>query len=474
MQNKRTGKPTGKPTGKSTVGKYIKQKSDTIKPYGRREETGKSDSRRPDTNKPYGRREESGKSDSRRPDNRRPEVNKNEAERPVKKIKSKCPISKKCGGCQYLDTPYADQLEIKQRNLRIRLEPFGKPEKIIGMEDPFYYRNKVTAVFKRKKDGSIESGVYEEGTHNVLPVTKCYIENRKAGEIIRTIAGLLKSFKITIYNEDSGYGLLRHVMVRTGEKSGQILVVMVTSAPVFPSKNNFVKALLEVHPEITTIVQNINEKQTSVVLGYKENVMYGKGYIEDTCCGKTFRISPRSFYQINPVQTEVLYRKAVELAQLTGKEKVLDAYCGIGTIGIIASDGAKEVIGVELNRDAIADAKINAKINQVKNITFYSNDAGRFMTELAEQNVEMDVVFMDPPRSGSDEAFLNALLKLAPDRVVYISCGPESLANDLKVLTKGVGKGAEKVSYQVEKICPVDMFPHTVHIECIACIQKIQ
>lgn len=378
-----------------------------------------------------------------------------------------CPISRKCGGCQFLDVPYKKQLEKKQAYIDELLAAYGSGEKIVGMENPYHYRHKVHAVFHRKKSGEIISGVYEEGTHHVLPVTRCLIEHQKADEIIETVRGLLKSFKITVYNENSGYGLLRHVMLRVGYATGQIMVVLVTAGAMFPSKQNFAKALRKVHPEITTIVQNINERNTSMVLGDRDVVIYGKGYIEDSICGKTFRISPRSFYQVNPEQTEHLYRKAIDYAGLTGNEVILDAYCGIGTIGIIAGERAKEVIAVELNKDAVRDARVNAKINGMKNITFYQNDAGRFMSGLSEQGKQVDVVFMDPPRSGSDEAFLSSILKLAPKKVVYISCGPETLARDLKFLTK-------QGRYRVERFGAVDMFPFTGHTECVVLMQKGQ
>lgn len=377
---------------------------------------------------------------------------------------SACPIMKKCGGCCYQDIPYKEQLEIKQKSICRLLGAFGRVEPILGMENPFHYRNKVHAVFARKKDGSIISGVYEEGTHKVLPVDKCLIENEKADEIIRTIRDLVKSFKIKIYNEDSEYGLLRHVLVRVGRQSKEIMVVLVLASPVMPSKNNFVKALRKAHPEITTIVVNVNDKRTSMVLGDKEQVIYGKGYIEDTLCGSVFRISPKSFYQVNSVQTEKLYRKALEFAGLTGKETVLDAYCGIGTIGIIASGFAKEVIGVELNLDAVRDAKINAKRNGIENISFYHNDAGVFITELAEQHKKIDVVFMDPPRAGSDEAFLSSVAKLMPEKIVYISCNPLTLERDLKYLVKH--------GYRVERMVPVDMFAGTNHVETIVSLSR--
>lgn len=242
------------------------------------------------------------------------------------------------------------------------------------------------------------------------------------------------------------------------------MVVLVTASPVFPSKNNFVKALREKHPEITTIIQNINGRSTSMVLGEKEHVLFGKGYIEDVLCGHRFRISSKSFYQVNPVQTEKLYNKAMELAALTGSETVLDAYCGIGTIGITASGRAKRVIGVELNKDAVRDAVQNAKRNEIKNIEFYCNDAGRFMSRMAAQGEKLDVVFMDPPRSGSTEEFIHSVAEAGPRKVVYISCGPETLARDLKIFARN--------GYRAREAWGVDLFPWTGHVETVVFLSR--
>ncbi|MGB8451861.1 MAG: 23S rRNA (uracil(1939)-C(5))-methyltransferase RlmD [Anaerocolumna sp.] len=372
---------------------------------------------------------------------------------------SLCPVIKKCGGCQLLDISYEQQLKIKQKRVEELLQKFAKVEPIIGMDNPYHYRNKVHAVFDHDRKGNPISGVYEAGTHRVVPVESCMIEDEKADAIIETIRGMLKSFKIKTYDEDSDFGLLRHVLIRKGFNSGQIMVVLVLASPILPSKRNFIKALLKHHPEITTIVVNVNNKKTSMVLGEKEQVIYGKGYIEDSLCGKVFRISPKSFYQVNPIQTEILYGKAIELAGLTGKETIVDAYCGIGTIGLIASDHAKKVIGVELNQDAVRDANTNAGRNKITNVDFYNKDAGEFISQVAAQGQSVDMVFMDPPRAGSDEKFLNSLCALAPERVVYISCNPETLERDLKYLVNN--------KYRVERVIPVDMFPGTVHVEVI-------
>ena len=378
--------------------------------------------------------------------------------------KSNCHIFKKCGGCQYINLSYEEQLKKKHKDLQRLLGNFCKVDVVRGMENPYHYRNKVNAAFQRKKNGEIVAGTYESGTHFVVENPDCLIEDVKAQKIISTIKLLIKSFKITVYNEDTGYGLLRHVMVRTAHKTGQIMVVLVTASPVFPSKKNFVKALMDRHPEITTIVQNINEKKTSMVLGERNQVLAGKGFIEDVLCGRRFCLSPNSFYQVNSTQTEVLYNTAISLAGLTGKECVLDAYCGTGTIGLALSEHAKEVLGVELNKDAVRDAIVNAKRNGVKNIRFYNNDASKFMSQLAASDKKIDVVMMDPPRSGSNSVFLSSLCKLTPKRVVYISCGPESLARDLKFLTKH--------GYTVEKIVGVDMFPWTCHVETVVLLSQ--
>ena len=336
---------------------------------------------------------------------------------------------------------------------------------IIGMEEPYHYRNKVHAVFGLDRKNNPISGIYKEGTHRILPVDSCLIEDQKADEIIVTIRSMLRSFKIRVFDEDTGYGLLRHVLIRRGFTTGEILVVLVTASPVFPSKNNFVKALREKHPEITTIVQNINGRSTSMVLGDKEHVLYGKGYIEDVLCGLRFRISSRSFYQINSAQTEKLYAKAMELAELTGNETVLDAYCGIGTIGLIASKHAGKVIGVELNQDAVRDAVQNAKKNGITNAQFFCNDAGRFMSHMAARGESADVVFMDPPRSGSTEEFIDAVALMQPKRVVYISCGPDTLARDLRMFAKH--------GYKAKEAWPVDLFGWTEHVEVVCCLHRV-
>ena len=375
------------------------------------------------------------------------------------KHQPECKLAKKCGGCQMQNMNYADQLVWKQNRVKYLIGRFCHVAPIHGMDDPYHYRNKVQAAFGLDSRHKIISGVYQSSSHRIVPVDSCMIEDKIADSIIVTIRKLMPSFKMQAYDERSGTGFLRHVLVKRGFSTGEVMVVLVAANPIFKHQKNFVEKLRELHPEITTIIFNVNDKFTSLVLGQREKILYGKGYIEDVLCGKTFRISAKSFYQINPIQTEFLYSTAVSLAGLTGQETVLDAYCGTGTIGLIASDHAKQVLGVELNRDAVQDAIANARRNDVKNCWFTAADAGDYMVEMARRKEKLDVLFMDPPRAGSDEKFLNSVLKLSPARVVYISCNPETLARDLEILTKG--------GYRAICAQPVDMFPHTNHVECV-------
>ncbi len=374
-----------------------------------------------------------------------------------------CSYHKKCGGCEYSGIPYEEQLQKKEKRVTRLLREFGKVEPIVGMSYPYYYRNKVHAVYAQKKNGQVICGTYEKDSHRVVDIESCLLEDKQSTAIIRDIRGLLRSFKIKPYNEDTGYGLLRHVLVRHAHATGEVMVVLVIASPILPSKNNFVKALRQMHPEITTVVLNINGRNTSMVLGDQEKVLYGKGYIVDELLGMRFRISAKSFYQVNPIQTKHLYQGAISLADLSGKERVLDAYCGTGTIGMIASRDAKEVVGVELNRDAVRDAITNAKTNQARNIRFVCEDATEYICKAAANKEHFDVVLMDPPRAGSTKEFVDAVISLAPERVVYVSCNPETLARDLKWFCR---------AYRVETIRPYDMFPLTGHVETVVLLSK--
>ena len=360
---------------------------------------------------------------------------------------------------------YSESLEYKQKMIEKLIRPFCKVNKIIGMDEPYFYRNKVHAVVGGDRKGNIYAGTYEVGSHKIVPIDKCLLDNEKADAIIATVIKLMKSFKYRPYNEDTGRGFLRHILIRTAEVTGEIMVTLVVGENIFPSKSNFIKALTAEHPEITTIVMNVNSKRTSMVLGEKEETLYGKGYIEDILCGKRFRISSKSFYQVNHEQTEKLYNIAIGYAALTGKENVFDAYSGIGTIGICASDNALSVTGVELNRDAVKDALTNCRLNNLKNVKFMAGDAGEHMEKEAASGRKYDVVFMDPPRSGSSLKFINSVCKMAPSKVVYISCGPESLARDLQLFKK---KG-----YRVVECQPVDMFGWTGYVETVCLLSKL-
>jgi len=374
--------------------------------------------------------------------------------------KKPCPVFGRCGGCTLIDLPYEEQLAKKQEWVKGLLSKYGKVEPIIGMKgSPWNYRNKVHWAFAGDRKGGIVAGSYEESTHRIVSLKGCLLENKTADRIMCTIRDLMPSFRLTGYNEYTGRGFLRHVLIRVGRVTGEVMVVLVTATNVFPGKNNFIHALREKHPEITTIVMNLNDKYTSMVLGDKDTVLYGKGYIEDELCGKRFKISPHSFYQINPVQTEVLYRTAIELAGFQGDENVIDAYCGVGTIGLIAAEHVGQVIGVELNKDAVRDAIINAKTKGVKNISFVCADAGQYMEQLAAAGERADVVLMDPPRTGSSEAFIRSLSVMKPRKIVYVSCNPETLARDMGGLTK--------IGYKAQRIVPVDMFPGTDAAEVI-------
>ena len=335
------------------------------------------------------------------------------------------------------------------------------------MEEPWHYRNKMIIGFQRDKQRRIQAGFYEEFSHRIIPYKRCPLHPEICDDIIAGIVELMGKLRIEPYDEDKRRGLMRHVVVRYGAVSRQIMIVLVLNSNVFPARKNFIQELRSRYPQITTIVQNVNTRKTSVVLGDEERVLYGPGYIEDVLCGMTFRISAKSFYQINHEQTEVLYQRSVELLKLNGRETVLDAYCGIGTIGMYVSRFVKQVIGVEINGDAVKDARINAKINQINNIRFVCDDAGRFMSRLAAEKKRLDVVIMDPPRSGSSEEFIKSLVRMKPSQVLYISCNPQTQMRDLQVF--------ERMGYRVQgKLVPVDMFPHTVHVESIVLLSKLK
>lgn len=385
------------------------------------------------------------------------------------RVKPQCPIYDRCGSCQLMHLNAEGQKKYKNRSIQQLCQQAKglhlKTDDIKTMEKPGHYRNKMIIGFQKNKQKRIQAGFYEEFSHRIIPYKKCLLHPEICDQIIQSIVELMESMRIEPYDEDKRRGLIRHVLIRYGEATKQIMVVLVINQQVFPARKNFVQELRKRHPEITTIVQNVNTRKTSVVLGNDERVLYGPGYIEDVLCGLTFRISAKSFYQINHEQTEVLYKTAVDLLKLKGNEVVLDAYCGIGTIGMYASKFVKQVIGVELNKDAVEDAKINAKINKISNIRFICDDAGRYMAKLAKEKKHLDVVIMDPPRSGSSEEFIRSLVRLQPKQVLYISCNPVTQIRDLQLF--------QKMGYHVKgNILPIDLFPNTFHVESVSLIVK--
>ena len=376
-----------------------------------------------------------------------------------------CPHSARCGGCRYAGCGYDTQLEKKREYLQKLLSPYGEVLPVLPAEEPLHYRNKVIRSFGFE-NGKAVSGMYEEHSRRLFPVPSCLLEDEGADRILSDLAALCAKQHIRPFDVRTKTGTLRHAMVRAGTRSGEYLLVLVTGTQEFPGRNNLVTAIRKAHPEITSVVQNVNASDTGIVLGQPghgkttglQRVLYGPGFIRDTLSGLSFRISADSFYQVNTRGAERLYETAIRLAGLTGRETVLDAYCGIGTIGLCAAASVKEgrVIGVEQNADAIRDAIENAHKNHITNARFYPGDAGKFLEERTE--LFPDVVFMDPPRSGADGTFLSALCRAHPEKVVYISCGPEALARDLRTLTR---------DYRVTTIQPVDLFPLTEHVETV-------
>ena len=375
------------------------------------------------------------------------------------RIQPRCKVCTSCGGCQYQQINYQTQLEYKTKRVKEALRRIGKISTpvlpCLGMKEPYYYRNKIQMPYGKDRKGNVVYGFYKENSHEIIPVKECMIEDKRASSILWDIKELVKQMNIPIYNEDNGKGILRYVLIRTSHHYQEVMVVLVTSILNFPGQRNFVDALIKLHPEISTIVENINKRHTNVILGPVEKVLYGNGYIKDKILDLTFEISASSFFQVNPIQVEVLYKKALDLIDFNAKPIVLDAYAGVGTIGLIASKNANKVISVEINKDASRNAKDNAKRNNINNIDFYCADAGEFINSYEGQ---LDIVIMDPPRKGSDEKFLSTILNKKPKQVIYVSCDPETLARDLKYLS---------TRYDINYVQPVDMFPMTSHVETI-------
>ena len=375
------------------------------------------------------------------------------------RIQPKCKICTACGGCQFQQLSYQAQLKYKTKRVKEALWRIANVKQevlpCIGMDNPYNYRNKIQVPFKKDKVGKIKYGFYKENTHEIMPIKECAIEDRKAAPILWDIKLLLEEMNIPTYNEDSGKGILRYVLIRTSYHYDELMVVLVTTTLNFPGQRNFVNELVARHPEITTIVENVNSRRTNVILGNQEKVLFGPGHIKDDILGLSFEISASSFFQVNPIQVEKLYKSALNLIDFNKKEVVLDAYSGVGTIGLIAARNAKKVISVEINKSAHKNAIENAKKNNIDNIEFYCDDAGEFINKYDN---DIDILIMDPPRSGSDEKFLSTVMNKRIKKIIYISCNPETLARDIKYLSS---------LYDVTYVQPVDMFPMTAHVETI-------
>ena len=378
------------------------------------------------------------------------------------RIQPKCGVCTACGGCQLQQLAYTAQLEFK----RHKVEDAFRRQKIennevfpcISMENPYEYRNKIQVPIGRDPHGHIVSGFYRSGTHKIIPIDKCWIEDAKAGKIIFELKNLMKEFHYSPYDEDNRSGLIRHVLIRSSYHYDEVMVTLVTNQDEFKGKNNFVKEFIKRCPNIKSLIQNINTRDTNVILGEKERTLFGPSVIKDSILGVDFLISSKSFFQVNPVQVGKLYGKALEFANLNKDENVLDAYCGIGTISLCASKYCKKITGVEIVKEAIVDAKKNAKLNNITNAEFLLGDAGEVFERLSAQGEKYSTVFVDPPRKGLDQKFVDTLLRLEPEKIVYVSCDPETLARDVKLLSE---------KYNIEAVQPVDMFPMTFHVETV-------
>lgn len=369
-----------------------------------------------------------------------------------------CPVYKKCGGCAYINTEYADQLKNKKEYIQ-SLFPKNNVEPVIGMKEPYHYRHKIYATFSHNRDGVIKCGMYEENTHKVIDTKMCLIQHVKANDILRDMCSLATKMHIESYNEDTGRGVLRHAYIRVSHATNDVLLTIVIGSKNLPGSNAFVKEMVRMHPEIKSIVLNHNSDDTSMVLGKKNHVLYGKGFIEDEIMHTRFRISTNTFYQVNPVQTEKIYSTAIQMAQLKSTDTVLDMCCGIGTISLIAAKKSAFVLGVEINEDSIRDAIGNAKRNGIKNAQFIACDSEEFIEQLEDSP---NVVFLDPPRNGFTEKFMKQLNYLKSDKIVYISCNPATQARDIAFLKH----------YQIKKIVPVDNFPFTKHVENVILLTR--
>lgn len=391
------------------------------------------------------------------------------------RVPPKCPVAKSCGGCQIQEMDYKAQLIFKREKVKNNIERIAGLKDIevldtLGMEEPYHYRNKAQYPVRLDKNGEIVAGFYAGRTHSVIPCDDCVIGDEINVKILGIIKAFMRKHNIMPYNEETGKGLVRHILLRKGFKTGELMVCIVINGKNLPYNEELVQELIKI-PDMTSISLNINKEKTNVILGQKIINLYGEGYITDYIGLVKFHISPLSFYQVNPEQTHVLYGKALEFAGLTGKETVWDLYCGVGTISLFLAKLAKQVYGVEIIPEAIDDARNNAKINNINNATFFVGKAEEVLPEYYENEAKKgnyaraDVIVVDPPRKGCDERLLATIIKMSPNKVVYVSCDSATLARDLKFLTEN--------GYEVEKVQPVDMFPHSVHVETVCLLSKL-
>ena len=367
----------------------------------------------------------------------------------------KCPVQKQCGACRYMGTSYPKTLHKKHKFVST-LFPGQKVELVRGMEEPYHYRHKVYAAFRRTKDNHLKAGMYEEGSHRVVSGSECLIQHETANAIIRDFTQIADRMHLSAYHEDTGFGILRHLYLRISHLDGSVLLVIVTGTKDLPGSRKLTGELLKLHPEIRTIIVNQNHRRTSMVLGEKEKVIFGPGYIYDAIQGVRFRISSHSFFQVNPVQTEVLYQTALDLAAIRSDENVLDLCCGIGTITLLAAKQAAHVTGIEVVPQAIRDAKNNARENRITNASFVCSD---IETYLEKQDSHPDVIIADPPRAGLGKKVCHAIGNSGCKRMVYISCNPNTQAADCEQL--------KHYGFEIQHIVPVDLFCFTEHIETV-------
>lgn len=378
----------------------------------------------------------------------------------------KCSISKKCGSCQLIEKEYNETLKIKlnkindlfkKNNIKYNITEINKSPKTIQ------YRNKMIVGFKYLNNNII-AGFYEENSHKIVPLDSCLMHSDIQNKIVKEVVTIMKTLKLKPYDEDKKTGLIRYMVIKEAINTKEMMVIIVTAQEIFPGSNEFCKRVRLTDKNIKTIVQNINPRKTSVVLGDKEKILYGNGQISDILLNLKFNITPKSFYQVNPLQTENLYKRVNDYCDFKGDEIIIDAYSGIGTIGIYLSSNVKKVISVENNKQAHLAAINNAKNNQIKNVFFYNDDATDFIYKLALNKEKIDVVIMDPPRSGSTDKFIMSCIKLKPRKIVYVSCGPESLVVDLQLFIKN--------GYEVKKVSCFDMFCYTEHVETVVLLTR--